>query len=405
MAEETLFRSVDRAVFVAALTGRLRTAGVGVEMASAGRFSQALACCAPTDTTTLYWVARTCLIHDRTDLDTFDSVFAAVFDADATPIAPRRREASRAVVKTTGTIVRQSTPTDAMVGRITTLTHSVIIDECDDGVSGDDQAALAELLPSGIAELADTPFDQLSIDDLDRLGRWLDEVTNSFATRRSRRFHRARHSGSIDLRRTLMAARNTGGEPIRLARRRVRRRPRKIVMLVDLSGSMEPFSRIYLHLMRSLVVHGDAEVFVFSTSLRRVTTLLRDGDHQVAIDRLSDHVVDRFGGTRIAASLGELVASPIWSNTVRGAVVLVASDGWDTDPPDVLERHMLRLRRMAHRIVWVNPRSAADDFAPLVGGMAAALPFVDELLSGHTLNAMRDVISSLGAGRPLSTDR
>ncbi len=399
MAGVTLFRSVDRAVFVAALTGRLRTAGVDVGLTSAGRFSQAMACCVPTDTTTLYWVARTCLIHDQSDLDAFDSVFAAIFDTDAMPVAPRRRDASRAVVRTTGTVVRQSAPTDAMAGRISTSTHSVIIDEPDDSGPGDDQGALPELLPSGLAELADTPFDQLSADDLDRLGRWLDEVTDDFATRRSRRFRRARHSGSIDLRRTLLAARETGGEPIRLARRRVRRQPRKIVMLADMSGSMESFSRIYLHLMRSLVVHGGAEAFIFSTSLRRVTTQLRDSDPQAAIDRLSDHVVDRFAGTRIAASLGELVASPIWSSAVRGAVVLIASDGWDADPPHMLERRMLRLRRMAHRIVWVNPRSAADDFEPLAGGMAAALPFTDEVLSGHTLNAMREVLASLGDDR------
>ena len=88
----------------------------------------------------------------------------------------------------------------------------------------------------------------------------------------------------------------------------------------------------------------------------------------------------------------------IWSSTVRGAVVLIASDGWDADPPAMLERRMARLKRMSHRIIWVNPRSAADDFEPLVGGMAIALPLADELLSGHTLNAMRDVIVSLGSG-------
>ena len=302
-------------------------------------------------------------------------------------------------MKSTGTVVRQATPfevTDAVAGRVMASTRPRIVDECDDDDEPLEQAILPELMPSAVAGLADTPFDQLSVHDLDRLGRWLDELAGKFATRPSRRHRRAKHSESVDLRRTLAAARATGGEPIRLVRRRMRRRPRKIVMVADLSGSMESFSRIYLHLMRSLVMRCGAEVFVFSTSLRRVTTQLRDGDPQVAIDRLAEEVVDRFGGTKIATSLGELLASPIWSNAVRGAVVLIASDGWDTDPPDMLERRMLRLRRMAHRIIWVNPRSAAIDFEPIVGGMVVALPLADELLSGHTLNAMRDVIASLG---------
>ena len=398
MTAATIFRTVDRAVFVAALTDRLRGAGVDVGLSCAGRFGQAMTHCPPTDPTTLYWVARTCLIHDRTDLDTFDAVFAAIFGADDLPVAPQRREVAGPTVEAAGTVVRRSAPTDAMAGRITTATRPAIVADHDDSDDRADQDVLPELLPSSIAEFADTPFEQLSTHDLDRLGQWLEEMMIDFPTRRSRRFRPARHSDSIDLRRTLLAARATGGEPIRLARRRVRRRPRKIVMLADLSGSMETYSRIYLHLMRSLVMHGDAEVFVFSTSLHRVTMQLRDGDPRASIDRLAEEMVDRFGGTRIAASIGELVASPIWSSTVRGAVVLIASDGWDADPPAMLERRMARLKRMSHRIIWVNPRSAADDFEPRVGGMAAALAFTDELLSGHTLNAMRDVIVSLGSG-------
>ena len=162
---------------------------------------------------------------------------------------------------------------------------------------------------------------------------------------------------------------------------------------------MESFSRIYLHLMRGLATHGHAEVFIFSTSLRRVTTQLRDRDPLRAIDRLSEEVVDRFDGTKIASSIHQLLASPIWSNAVRGAIVIIASDGWDADPTDILQQRMLRLRRMAHRIIWINPRSAANDFEPLVGGMAAALPFTDELLSGHTLSAMHDVIASIASAR------
>ncbi len=143
------------------------------------------------------------------------------------------------------------------------------------------------------------------------------------------------------------------------------------------------------------VVHGDAEVFTFSTTLRRVTIPLRERDPQAAIDRMTAEVEDRFSGTKIASSIKELVSSPVWSNAVRGSVVLIASDGWDSDSPEVLEYQLKRLRRMAHRVVWVNPRSAAQGYAPLVGAMAAALPYVDSMVSGHTLRSVVELMSSL----------
>lgn len=280
-----------------------------------------------------------------------------------------------------------------MAGRVESPSQPEIVD----GRAEDDGSArvLPELMPSAIAELSETPFDQLDRSELDLLGSWLEAMLVDFPTRRSRRSRGSKRHGAVDLRRTLMAARATSGEPIALRHRQLQQRRRGVVMVADVSGSMESFTRIYLHLMRSLVTHGDAEVFTFTTSLRRVTVQLRDRDPQAAIDRLSDEVSDRFGGTRIAASVGELVTSPVWSNALRGSVVLVASDGWDADPPAELGRQMLRLRRMAHRVVWLNPRSVAEDYEPLVAGMAVAMPFVDEFLSGHSLAAMRDVFAAL----------
>lgn len=166
-------------------------------------------------------------------------------------------------------------------------------------------------------------------------------------------------------------------------------------MISDVSGSMESFARIYLHLMRALVMKANAEVFTFSTSLRRVTVQLRDRDPQAAIDRMSNEVTDRFGGTRIAASLNELLASPVWSCRLRGAVVVITSDGWESDEPAALDHAMQRLARFAHRLVWINPRAGDRDFTPSTQGMAAALPHVDSFHSGHSLGAMRDVIAAL----------
>lgn len=169
-------------------------------------------------------------------------------------------------------------------------------------------------------------------------------------------------------------------------------------MLADVSGSMQSFVRPYMHVMRALTTHAEAEVFAFSTSLTRITPALRRHDPSEAISAASELVDDRYSGTRIATSVQQLVSHPTWSTSVRGAVVLIASDGWDTDPPEELAQRMARLCRMTNRIVWVNPRAAAEEFEPLVGGMAAALPYCTTMLSGHSLRALREVLVALGSG-------
>ena len=401
MAEAVLFRSVDIGIFASALVKRLRAAGMDVGLSSVNCFTEALNCCPPTDISTLYWVSRTCLVRDKTDFDVFNGVFDALFNDASLAIAETRANATRAEVKAEGSMLQRSSPLDGleiMAGRSRNTQTPEITDD-EDAPETDEDTALPELLPSEFAELADTPFDELSADQLDEIGLWLQSVMADFPTRQSRRRRAASSGDKIDLRRTLTAARATGGVPMTLARQEVRRKPRSLVMVGDVSGSMESFTRIYLHLMRSLVVYGDAEVFTFSTELRRVTVPLRDKDPQAAIDRMTAEVEDRFGGTRIAQSIGQLVSSPVWSNTLRGSVVLIASDGWDSDSPDALAHQMRRLRRMAHRVIWINPRSAATEFEPLVGGMAAALPLVDDFVSGHSLAAVRALLETLSLRR------
>ncbi len=382
---------------MAAFSERLRAAGLDVGLSSATRFGQALAVCEPRHLSSLYWVARSCLLHSRADIEVFNEVFAAVFSIEGLPVAPQRREAGRHSVKASGTVTRRVWPDEAAPGSIGSTSQPVIVDSYVPDLDDSDAVGLPELLPSAVAEFGDTPFEHLSKAELRQVEQWLAEAAPRLPTRQSRRYRPAAHSGQIDLRRTLLAARSTGGEPIVLARRQPKVRQRKIAVVADMSGSMQAYSRIYLHLMRALAVNANAEVFAFSTSLRRVTSQLRHSNPQVAIDRLTNEVADRFGGTKIASGIGELVASPIWSSALRGAVVLIVSDGWDADPPDQLGRRMQRLHRMAHRVLWVNPRTAAVDFEPTVGGMAAALPHTDQLLSGHTPNAMVAVIEALGS--------
>ncbi len=399
MNEKVLFRSVDIAVFAASLANRLRVDGVAVGMASLERFSEAFYRCRPNDKSSLYWVARTCLVHDRRDLAAFNSVFAEVFDDWSLAVERGLNRAGHAAVHSSGTVGVRSVPDDGFglaAGRNVTGQRPEILDE---GSADSTDSVLPELLPSAVAEMADTPFDQLNAEDLTILGSWLEQSLIDYPQRLSRRLRASPRGSRVDLRATLLAARATAGEPMRLCRREPRLKPRGIVVVADVSGSMESFTRIYLHLMRSLVIGGNAEVFTFATSLRRVTAVLRAKDPAVAIDRMTDEVQDRFSGTQIAASLKQLLSSPVWSNTVRGSVVLIASDGWDAGTGVELTRRMRQLRRLAHHIIWINPRAAHSDYEPLVGGMEAALPHVDDFLSGHTLNAMRAVLASLAATR------
>lgn len=398
MSDAVLFRSVDIGIFASALVKRLRGAGVEVGLASTARFSDALRCCPPTDIATLYWVARTCLVRDKGDFDAFNGVFDALFNDASLAIAETRANSSRADVKAEGTLLTRSAPTDGlelMAGRARTSQVPEVTDDDEQTPEAEEDTALPELLPSELAEIADTPFDQLSPAQLDEIGVWLQLAMAEFPRRRSRRRQAWARGTSIDMRRTLLAARSTGGIPMTLATERVRKKRRGIVMVGDVSGSMESFTRIYLHLMRSLVVFGDAEVFTFATALKRVTIPLRDKNPQAAIDRMTAEVDDRFGGTRIAASIGELVSSPVWSNSLRGSVVLIASDGWDSDSADELHHQMKRLSRMAHRVIWINPRSADPEFEPLAAGMAAALPLVDDFVSGHSLRSVRQLLETL----------
>ena len=161
---------------------------------------------------------------------------------------------------------------------------------------------------------------------------------------------------------------------------------------------MQAHATAYLHLMRAAVRATDAEVFAFATSLTRLTPILAHREVDVAMELASEAVDDRFGGTRIATNLRALLASRHGHDT-RGAIVVIASDGWDADPPEAMAAAMARLRRRAHRVVWLNPRAGAPGYVPRVGAMAAALPFVDDLLPAATLEDLLAAIERIAVPR------
>jgi uncharacterized protein with von Willebrand factor type A (vWA) domain len=161
---------------------------------------------------------------------------------------------------------------------------------------------------------------------------------------------------------------------------------------------MQPFATVYLHLMRAVLMRQTVirpEVFAFSTSLTRLTTVLSHRSTEAALERANARVTDRYGGTFIGRSLDTLLRAPGHGNLLRGAVVIIASDGWDSDPPAVLEHALARLHRRADRLVWLNPRAAQPDYQPLTRSMATALPLCDLFLPGHTLASLRVLLMDL----------
>jgi uncharacterized protein with von Willebrand factor type A (vWA) domain len=173
------------------------------------------------------------------------------------------------------------------------------------------------------------------------------------------------------------------------------------VLLCDVSGSMEPYTRVFLALLHGSVAGARAEAFVFATRLTRLTRPLARRDPDLALRRAAEAAPDWAGGTRLAYALRTFLDSFGRRGLARGAVVLVLSDGWAHDEPADVAAQMARLRRLAHRIVWVNPRKAAPGFAPKAGGMAAALPYCDAFVSGHNLAALDEVTAAVGGSAPL----
>jgi uncharacterized protein with von Willebrand factor type A (vWA) domain len=241
-------------------------------------------------------------------------------------------------------------------------------------------------------------FDALEPHELAQLYRMMSRLELATPRRLTRRYERGRHGGQMDLRRTLRGSRRTGGDPVRLARRHRRIVPRRLVMLCDISGSMEPYARAYLQFLTCAAGAGpNAEAFVFATRLTRLTRALAARNPERAIQRAAEAAPDWSSGTRIGEALREFNDRHGRRGMARGAVVVILSDGWERGDPQLVGRELERLARLAHRIVWVNPRVGADDFAVRSGGMLAALPHCDALVSGHTFEALGEVVEAIGA--------
>lgn len=394
MTTPYVLRGVDVSAFAVALVANLRGAGVLVSAEGPATLVQAMGHITPQSRTALYWSSRLSLVNRAEDLRAFDAVFAAIFD-DAfagRQIQPEDRRPLPSGNPRQGGRGNDSGSSDGDGLPWTTLPTSMRAAEPTDG-----GVAVPDALPSRLVARADESFDRFDEDDLRRIGTWLEQLAAHWPQRRSLRREVHRRGKRIDVRESMRASRTTGWEVVRLRRASRRRRPRRVVLVCDVSRSMRPYATIYLHLMRATALRRKGvrpEVFAFSTSLTRLTPALSHRSAEVALNRANAKVVDRYGGTHIGRSVGGLLAPPHGS-TLRGAVVIVASDGWDSDPPEVLQRAMARLRRRAHMVVWLNPRAAEPGFEPIAGSMAAALPFCDMFLPANSIEGLRALFDSL----------
>jgi len=233
-------------------------------------------------------------------------------------------------------------------------------------------------------------FEEMTWDETEQVRRLLEQAAWRVAERRTRRM-RAGKTGPIDLRRSARHAIRSSGELMQLFRKRPRLRRRPLVLICDVSGSMERYSRLLMIFAYAIARREDLEAFVFSTRLTRITRQLRQRDLDKALEAVSKGVHDFSGGTRIGDALADF--NRHWARRVlgHGAVVIIVSDGWDRGDPDQLTAELIHLRRSAHRLVWLNPLIGSEGYQPLTRGMAAALPYCDDFLAAHNVQALDDL--------------
>ncbi len=323
----------------------------------------------------VYWTLRTTLVSRAEDVESFDRAFAAWFLASPTapvyrvaPVPERRSRAATATART------DRVPDDAER-------------------SGEEPT---EVGWSSHEVLRRKDFASMTPEEFAQAARALADVAASRPLRRSRRLRPHSRGRALDLRRLARRSLARGGEPIEQTFRRRVAVPRKLILLCDVSGSMEAYTRALLLFLHAAVGSGPrVEVFAFGTRLIRLTDDFRTRDPERALTAAATRVVDWASGTRIGTSLKAF--NDVWGRRglTRGAVVVIVSDGWERQDATLVAAEMARLRRAAYAVVWVNPLKGNPEYQPLAGGMRAALPYVDRFVAGHNLASLEELADVL----------
>lgn len=393
---------VEAAALAVGFSTALRRAGLPTSPDRAAWLAQALRLVPPTDRDRLYWGCRITLVSGKEQLSVFDAVFSAVFDGLFDPADtrgdPNNLPDTGSIGQSRAAPAEQRRDTTAgSAPRAPTMAASPGGGGRPEGPERDAVLAMA----SADEQLHGKSFAELTPEEALRVRALVRHIVLATPVRRSRRTRKSRHGGAtVDMRRTLRAARRVGTAAGLLVYARRRTRPRRLVFLCDVSASMEPYTHMFLSLLQGAVAGAGAEAFVFSTRLTRLTRQLSGSIPDRALALASAAAPDWAGGTRLAQSLRRFIDGHGRRGLARGAVIVVLSDGWAQDTPEEVAAQMARLRRLAHRIIWVNPRKAGLDYQPLVGGMAAALPYCDVFVSGHSYESLLDVAAAIRAGNP-----
>lgn len=380
---------VDIAAVAATFGDRLHSAGIPVTPERSGRFAAAIDLTAPATHDDIYWAARITLVSGHDQIEQFDRVFGHVFGELADPADTRGDPTAPSA---SARPQKSDSGSDSRSGAAGAGRSGDDHDHGDDDVVGRTLAMTA----SHDEFLHQADYAALTPDELASLRALMTQIRIAPPKRTRRRTQRSSRGRRLDMRATIRRSRRTAGDPVERIHRRQTERPRRLVMLADISGSMEPYARAYLQLLHCAAGSANAETFVFATRLTRLTRQLRVRNPNVALQRAAATVPDWAGGTRLGDALKAFNDGWGRRGLARGAVLLIVSDGWDAGDPALVAEQMERLSRLAHRVVWVNPRKQSEQYQPLVGAMAAALPHVDAFVSGHSLAAMSEVVRAIG---------
>jgi hypothetical protein len=372
----------------------LRHRGLPVGTGRILTFARAVAALGLTDRESLYWAGRTTMIGRKEDFADYDEAFADWYAGLITqgelrvelhlPTAGAKRKVDWG---------EQPDDLEVTLGGVAAQWRSAGDDEPED----DDETSI-RIVASGVEVLREKSFPDLTEEERARVSAMIRRLAVSVPVERTRRTKPAAKGSTFDIRRTLRRSLRTQGEPFDRARRARTSRARPLVLILDISGSMAPYARALMQFGYAAMAAGRrVEVFVFGTRLTRVTRTLRTKDPDRALHEIGKQVADWEGGTRIGESLKSLLDG--WSQraALRGAVVVLCSDGLERGDPELLKAQMSRLRRLAHRVVWVNPLKGSPRYEPLARGMAAAMPSIDEFLSGHNLESLEQLGHVLGS--------
>ena len=351
-------------------------------------FGRAVTLLGVDDLEDLYWSGRTCLVSEFVDIPAYDAAFASFFLGSEADVSPESSEDPE-------TPPGEAAATEAGAER-TSLADNTSVEHGD----GEPEQRPPDPDPGAVASLFETlrhrSFSKWTEEEKTYMAELIGRIEIRVPRRCTRRLRPAPTGNSLDMRSTVRKALHSEGEVFRRSWRRRVVIPRRLLLLVDVSGSMSTQSRAMLHLAYGLVASTlDAEVFCFGTRLTHTTDQLKGRNPDLAVQRVSAGVVDWSGGTRIGESLACLLRNPIALRHVRGAVVMVASDGLETGDPDLMASQVGRLSRLAHTIVWMSPLKSDPSYRPLTRGIRLALPHLDHLVAADTLGDLQAVATLL----------